>query len=73
MDQKEQLLDLFKKNGNKLSLGEILKTPIGYEWRARATELRRSGYIIALERGKKASDNTYRLYEPEQSGQLKFA
>ena len=70
MFQKEELLELFRLHGNKLYLGEILQTRIGYEWRARATELRKLGYVIALERGARPSENIYRLYEPDAAGQL---
>jgi len=71
--QREQLLDLFRRNGNQLTLGQILQHPYGYEARARFTELRRDGYVIAFTRGKTPSDNLYVLYEPEPSGQLRLA
>lgn len=71
--QREELLRLFRENGNRLTLRQILESEIGYEWRARATELRRQGYRIILERGLRSSDNTYTLFYPEPSGQLRFA
>lgn len=70
MSQKESLLELFQVHANRLTLGQILKSPIGYEWRARATELRRDGYRIDLERGEKPSDNTYHLLPPVKNGDL---
>ena len=71
--QREELLRLFQENGNRLTLQQILESSLGYEWRARATELRREGYRIVLERGVRSQDNTYTLYYPEPSGQLRFA
>jgi len=71
--QRDQLLDLFRRNGNQLTLGQILQHPYGYEARARFTELRRDGYVIAFTRGKTPSENTYRMLEPEPSGQLRLA
>lgn len=73
MTQKELLLDLFRRNGNRLTLGEILKYPYGYEARARFTELRRAGYRISFVRGATPSANAYHLFEPEPNGQLRLA
>ena len=70
MTQKEHLLELFQVHGNKMTLGQILQSPVGYEWRARATELRREGYRIELERGQKPSMNTYHLLPPTRPGEL---
>lgn len=65
MSQATDLLDMFIAHGHKLTLGQILQSPIGYEWRARATELRKKGFTITLERGKTPSMNTYRLVPPD--------
>lgn len=70
MTQKEHLLELFQVHGGKMTLGQILKSPVGYEWRARATELRREGYRIELQRGERPSDNTYHLVQPTRPGEL---
>jgi hypothetical protein len=73
MTQREELLDLFRRHGHALTLRQILESRVGYEWRARATELRDLGHQITLERGRAPSDNLYRLIEPETSGQTRFA
>lgn len=78
MSQKETLVKLFKDHHGVLTLGEILSSPIGYEWRARATELRRDGYKIELLNKNRAypSQNTYWLREPvkfEETGQAIWA
>lgn len=70
MTQKQALLEMFHNYGNKMTLGQILQSPVGYEWRARATELRREGYRIELERGEKPSMNTYHLLPPKRQGDL---
>lgn len=77
MTQKETLVRLFKENHGIMTLGEILRSPVGYEWRARATELRRDGYSIKLiERHPEApSANIYSMVEPvkvEPNGQQVF-
>ena len=77
MTQKQCLIELFRQNNNRLTLGEILKHPFGYEARARFTEMRRAGYRIVFERGKKPSDNLYTLtppiqYDMDESGQYLF-
>lgn len=70
MTQKEHLLELFHLHHGRMTLGQILESPVGYEWRARATELRREGYRIELERGLRPSDNTYYLVQPTRPGEL---
>ena len=47
-----------------MTLGEILKNPWGYEFRARATELRKEGYSIVCTKGKRPSENVYTLSDP---------
>jgi len=73
LSQKEDLLNLFRRNGNKLSLCQILNTTLAAEYRARMSEARRDGMTITFKRGKTPSDNEYRLYEPEKNGQLTLA
>lgn len=72
MTQKEQLLNLFRDNGNQLTLGMILKTSLAAEYRARMTDLRHNGFKIGLERGKTPSENLYTLteYKTESNGQM---
>lgn len=73
MTQREKLLSLFRANGNRLTLAEILNTTLAAEYRARITELRHSGHVVILERGKTPSENVYRLFESDQNGQLRLA
>jgi hypothetical protein len=73
MKQSEQLIDLFRRNGRVLTLGQILNTTLAAEYRARMSELRRQGYTITCEKAKQASANIYRMVEPEADGQMRFA
>ena len=84
MSQKEQLLRLFRENHGVMTLGEILRSSVGYEWRARATELRRLGFTIELieQHRDVPSANVYQLSEPvklepktqtEKDAQMSFA
>lgn len=72
MYQKEQLLTLFRENGGTLTLGQIMKTTLAAEYRARMTDLRKLGFFIACERGRTASENKYHLIEKDSDGQLRF-
>ena len=71
--QKEQIVDAFRANGWKMTLGYMLKFPWGYEFRARATELRKKGFTITCERAKNPSDNVYRIIPPDATGQMRLA
>ena len=71
MSQITDLLDLFIRNGNTLTLGQILKTNLAAEYRARMTDLRKQGFTITLERGRRPSDNRYRVCPPDGS-QMRF-
>lgn len=76
MTQHEALIDLFRKHNNVLTLGQIMQTTLGCEYRARISELRRKGYTITLERGDTPSENTYRLippYQVDEQGQVLWA
>lgn len=68
MTQKEQLLNLFQENGNKLTLGQIMQTNLGCEYRARMTDLRHQGHIINFKRGKRPSENLYELNPTKWEG-----
>lgn len=72
MSQVTDLLDLFIYHGHKLTLGQILQTKLAAEYRARMTDLRKQGFTITLERGKKPSDNLYRIMPPD-GAQTRFA
>ena len=64
MTQKESLLKMFRDKGGWLTLSEILSTTLAAEYRARFTDLRKEGWIIAFERGNRPSENVYRLRRP---------
>lgn len=67
MTQKEQLLKLFRDNGNMVTLGMILKTSLAAEYRARMSDLRRDGYDITCTiNAKEPSENIYMLIEPQK-------
>jgi hypothetical protein len=72
MTQTEQLIDLFRRHGRVLRLGQILQTTLAAEYRARISELRQRGFVITCEKGKQPSDNVYRMIEPERDGQMRF-
>ena len=69
MTHKTSIVEWFKARNGFATLGEILKSgePWSYEFRARATELRRQGYTITCERGPRPSENLYRLTDPKQA------
>ncbi len=52
MTQHEQLIDLFRRNRHVVTLRQILNTTLAAEYRARITELRKQGYVIACHKGK---------------------
>ena len=70
LTQKQGILEMFRQNGNKISLSQILNTQFCAEYRARFSELRREGYIINCLRGTKPSLNIYELKEPIQFDSL---
>ena len=62
MTQKQQLLQMFKDNGNMITLGQIMKTTLGAEYRARMSDLRKMGYEITCTiNAKEPSENIYML------------
>lgn len=76
MSQKSDLLKLFRVNGGRITLGQIMKTSLGAEYRARISELRRDGYVILCDDKDKLfpSDNIYTLVEePEAKNAAKIA
>jgi len=74
MSHCERLVAWFKSRDGQATLGEILGSGEGwsYEFRARATDLRKKGYVITCERGRRPSENLYRVIEPEANGQLRL-
>lgn len=76
MTQHEQLIRLFERNGNRVTLGQIMQTTLAAEYRARMSELRRHGYRITCQRAAKKSENLYVLEAPfaaDPDGQMRFA
>ena len=65
MSQKSDLLKFFRANGNRLTLGQIMKTNLASEYRARITDLRNDGYVIVCDDKNKTtpSDDIYTLIE----------
>lgn len=74
MTHSEQIIEWFRKRNGFATLGEILKSgeEWSYEFRARATELRKKGYVITCDRGQNPSENLYRVIPPEENGQLRI-
>ena len=72
MTQHQQLIGLFQQFGYRVTLGQILRTTLAAEYRARMTELRRAGWTIDCIKGKTASENEYRAAPPDQNGQLRM-
>jgi hypothetical protein len=73
MTQHEQLIQLFRSHGYCVTLGQIMQTTLAAEYRARITELRKDGFVITCEKGKRPSENIYRMTEPDRDGQMRFA
>jgi hypothetical protein len=63
----ELMVSWFKHRGGRATLRDILACgePWSYEFRARATDLRKKGYVITCERADQPSNNTYRLVPPD--------
>ena len=75
LTQKEALLKMFRANGNRLTLGQIMRTQYCCEYRARFTELRQEGYAIGYTKGARPSENLYILTEKlkyDEVGQAMF-
>jgi len=73
MSQKINLLKLFELNGGKLTLGQIMKTPLAAEYRARISEMRREGFIINCTKMPEPSNNLYELVNTKPDIQAKIA
>lgn len=74
MTHLDQMLFWFKSRNGFATLFEIIHSgqPWSYEFRARATDLRKKGYRITCQRGKRPGDNLYRIGAPEENGQIKI-
>ena len=72
MTQCELIIDLFRRNGNRLTLGKLLQYPFGYKSTSRFSDLRKMGYVITLHKGRTPSENEYELFEPEADGQMRL-
>lgn len=73
MTQKEKLVELFRLNGYRLTLGFLLSHPsgVGYKAASRFADLRKEGWIIICTKGPTPSENTYTACPPD-GDQLRF-
>lgn len=62
--QRQQIFETFQFYGYRMTLGQILKYPWGYEARARFAELRQEGHEITYHRGKTPSEGLYVMTPP---------
>ena len=67
MTQHDYMISLFRMHGGSMTLGQIMKTTLAAEYRARMTDLRKHGYLFILQRGKTASENRYQMLEPNDN------
>ena len=74
MTHKEKLLQFMRNHGCKVTLGQLLSDPsgIGYKCTSRFSDLRKEGYAIQFEKGPTPAQNTYTLFEADQSGQYRL-
>lgn len=71
--QRQQIFETFQRYGYKMTLGQMLKFPWGYEVRARISELRQEGHIITYHRGKTPSEGLYIMTPPpDATGQYEM-
>jgi hypothetical protein len=61
MSNCQKILEAFKKNKNKLTLGYVLRYSWGYKFTSRLSDLRYRGYKIDFTRGSKPSKNSWVL------------
>ena len=77
MNQTESFLNFIQFNHGTVTLGEIMKTHFGCEYRRMFTELRKKGWTVNVELDRKQpSNNRYLLIPPmqfEPNGQRRFA
>jgi hypothetical protein len=74
MTQTDQLKEMFRLNGYRLTLGYLLSHPsgIGYKSVSRMADLRKKGWHIIFTKGKTPSDNTYTAFTPQTDGQMRL-
>lgn len=74
MTQPQEIISTFQVYANAMTLGQILKYPWGYEFRARKTEINddpAEPYQIRFaKRGQKPSENLYVLERKPKPGEL---
>lgn len=64
MTQKSAILDLFRRNGGRLTLGQLLQPPFAAAYSKRISELRREGFTIECqENHEHPTENVYTLKE----------
>lgn len=72
MSRKDEIIEAFKNHRWQMSLGHMLCYPWGYKATSRFSELRDLGYTIECVKGKKPSENVYKITPPDDSGQMRF-
>jgi hypothetical protein len=73
MTQHEALINLFRQNGNCLTLSQLMQPPLGREHSARMSDLRKRGYKFVCHFAGRAGENWYTMEEPpkvESNGQV---
>lgn len=69
MTNVETILQAFKLNGYRLTLGYALEHNWGYKLTSRLSDLRKQGYRIDFIKGDTPSENSWVLHMPEKTGQ----
>jgi hypothetical protein len=76
--QCDEIIEVFKSHGMKLTLGELLESgrySFAHKLSARLSDLRSKGYIITCIEREKPSLNIYEMTPPrfiEENGQIKL-
>ena len=74
MSQLESYKQFVRDHGWRLTLGEIMKTSFGCEYRKNNTLLRHEGWSVHVVLNRvNPGMNAYGFVEPEESGQRRFA
>lgn len=72
MTQVDHILNAFRLNNYRITLGYALGYPWGYKLTSRLSDLRKQGYRVDFFPGKTPSENSWVLHVPEKNGQQTF-
>ena len=74
MKQTDAIIELFRLNGYRLTLGKLLETQYGYKCTSRFSDLRKEGYRIELIHRDKEhpSNNQWQMTVPQKDGQMRL-